>query len=220
MERKELEDLVARGEGQQLEFKKRTPEPRRLAKEVIAIANTGNGKILLGVDDSGAILGVKDSYEEEYAIREALDTWCLPPVRWNLRRVSVSKKREVLVISIPTRQTGPHYLRDEPESISGVAYVRRLDESVIASPETILLMEAEAGGDEVHFEFGEHELELMRMLDRRDRVTSREFANKVSISIDQARSILVTLVRARVLTHLITREGDYFTHRGESPDEK
>ena len=37
MERRELEDLVARGEGQQLEFKKRTPEPRRLAKEVIAL---------------------------------------------------------------------------------------------------------------------------------------------------------------------------------------
>lgn len=218
MERRELENLVARGEGQQLEFKKRTPEPKRLAKEVIALANSGSGKILLGVDDSGAILGVKDSYEEEYAIREALEAWCFPPVRWNLRRVSVSRKREVLVISIPTRRNGPHYLRNDPASSEGVVYIRFRDESIEASPEAVMLMEAETRFEDVHFEFGKHELELMRVLDERGSVTCRSFAKRVNISIERARTVLVTMVRARVLKHSITRQEDRFTHRGDNSD--
>lgn len=216
MNRRQLNSLVAEGEGRRLEFKMRTPQPRRLAKEVIAFANSGSGKILLGVDDAGSILGVKDSYEEEYAIRVALDTWCIPPVRWNLRRIQISRKREVLVISVPSRRNGPHYLRRSPGDLRGAAYVRFEDESIEASADAVLLMEEEASDREVRFEFGELEMELMRMLEQSGRVTSGEYAQHVHISIDRARIILVTLVRARILFLNTARRGDYFTQQTEN----
>ena len=40
---RQLSHWIARGEGQYLEFKKRVPAPERIAKEVIAFANTGGG---------------------------------------------------------------------------------------------------------------------------------------------------------------------------------
>lgn len=61
-----LRRLVARGEGQTIEFKRRVPSPDRLAKEVIAFANSSGGQLLLGVTDDGRIVGVKDSEEEEF----------------------------------------------------------------------------------------------------------------------------------------------------------
>ena len=51
MTHRQLERLVAVGEGQHLEFKRQVPRPQRLAKEVIAFANSGGGHLLLGVDD-------------------------------------------------------------------------------------------------------------------------------------------------------------------------
>ena len=54
---RELSQLVTLGEGQHLEFKKRVPAPERITKEVIAFANTGGGRLLLGIDDDGTVLG-------------------------------------------------------------------------------------------------------------------------------------------------------------------
>ena len=51
----ELNQLASLGEGPSLEFKRKVPRPERIAKEVIAFANTRGGRLLLGVDDDGTI---------------------------------------------------------------------------------------------------------------------------------------------------------------------
>jgi predicted HTH transcriptional regulator len=211
MDRRKLEEMVARGEGTQLEFKKRTPEPRRLAKEVVALANSSGGVILLGVDDNGAILGVKDSTEEEYAVQAALEMWCVPAVRWYLRRVPVSRKREALVLTVPSSKIGPHYVRSSVADESGTAYVRLNDESIEASPEALLLLIEETEARDVVFEFGDLEIELMRYLEALGSVTSDYFAKQVGIVRDRAIRILVTLTRARILRHHVAKQGDFFT---------
>ncbi|MEW6397728.1 MAG: ATP-binding protein, partial [Bacillota bacterium] len=52
-----LRSLVARGEGEQLEFKRGTAEFSDLAEEVVCLANHRGGWVLLGVDDRGRITG-------------------------------------------------------------------------------------------------------------------------------------------------------------------
>ena len=59
----EVRRYVANGEGQYVEFKLRVPEPSRFAKEVVAFANSNGGRVFIGVDDDGTIVGVKDSAE-------------------------------------------------------------------------------------------------------------------------------------------------------------
>ena len=171
----DLRRLVALGEGPHLEFKHRVPRPDRIAKEVIALANSGGGKVLLGVGDDGALVGLKDTEEELFALRDALDTFCEPPVRLRIEGVRVSRRREVLAIDVPASADKPHFLvAGEGGKGPRKAYVRVGHESVEASREAVALMKAERRPRDVRFTFGEKEQQLMKYLERYERITVRE----------------------------------------------
>ena len=55
----ELELLLGKGEGATLEFKESLPGS--FARELVALANSEGGIILLGVRDNGTVKGIDDS---------------------------------------------------------------------------------------------------------------------------------------------------------------
>lgn len=58
MTRTELLELIKNGENSGVEFKRDTIENRALAKELVAFANLQGGRVLLGVDDDGSVVGI------------------------------------------------------------------------------------------------------------------------------------------------------------------
>ena len=52
--RHELYDLIDSGEGPDVEFKRQFSSPEKIAKEIIAFANTRGGYLLFGVDDDNS----------------------------------------------------------------------------------------------------------------------------------------------------------------------
>ena len=58
---KKLNRLINQGENSSVEFKSQEVHPDSMAKEIVALANTQGGTILLGVDNSGRIAGLDDS---------------------------------------------------------------------------------------------------------------------------------------------------------------
>ena len=74
----DLNILIQQGEGTTLEFKENLSSS--FAREIVALANTVGGKILLGVRDDGAVVGVKDSNELRARIQDIARN-CDPPVR-------------------------------------------------------------------------------------------------------------------------------------------
>lgn len=206
----EIKHLVSRGEGRHLEFKRRVPEPERLAKEVVAFANSGGGHLLIGVGDDGKIVGVRDSEEEEFSLQQALGMNCRPTIRWTSERVPVTAKRDVIMVTVPDSPRKPHYIVTNVEDGTGPAYVRIEDMSVEASPESVALMRSEHSGDGVRFEFGEKELLLMRYLEQYGRVTVDGFAQIADLRRDEAGHLLVTLTRAGVLDQHREARGDFY----------
>lgn len=206
----ELKRLVARGEGRHLEFKRRVPKPERIAKEVVAFANSGGGHLLLGVDDDGTVVGVRDSEEEEFSLRRALGMNCRPTVKWRSERIPITSKRDVIIVTVPDSPRKPHFIVINVEDGSGPAYVRIDDMSVEASPESVSLMRNEHSGDGVRFEFGETELLLMRYLEQYGRVTVDGFAQIADLDRDDAGKLLVTLTRAGVLDQHREARGDFY----------
>ena len=101
MNARDLSRLAAMGEGLTLEFKRKVPRAARLAKEVIALANTAGGYVLIGVDDDGTVMGVRDSFEEQYALAEAVNSHISPAVELEIERVEVARRREALVVRVP-----------------------------------------------------------------------------------------------------------------------
>ena len=210
MNLEELTRLVNVGEGLTLEFKTRVPKPERIAKEVIAFANTIGGRLLIGVDDDGTIKGVRDSEEEEYALDEALKMHCDPPIPHSIERVPISKKRNVLLVQISESTLKPHFLIGNGNG-QKTAYIRVDEMSVEASKEHVRLMKAGHKQENVTFEFGDKEQVLMRYLENYGRITVAQFANLVNIPKRRASHTLVLLTKANVLQLHPDPQNDYFT---------
>jgi predicted HTH transcriptional regulator len=212
----DVKRLAAMGEGKYLEFKNRVPKAERIAREVIALANTDGGKVLVGVDDDGTVLGVKDAQEEFYALQTALDDRILPPVDLGFEPVRISRTREVLVVHVPASGDRPHVLRPDRRPDGSLpkqrAFVRVDDQSVEASREAVALMKAERRDEAVTFTFGDAERKLLQYLERHERITVREYARINKLPPWKASKVLVTLARAGIVA-LHPREGgdDYFT---------
>ncbi len=198
------------GEGQHIEFKLRVPDGARLAKEITAFANSSGGQLLLGVDDDGEVVGVRDPMEEIFALKKVMEAHCTPPVTLILRRVRVSRKREVIVIGVPPSEDRPHLVVDPDEPPKRTAYVRVRDMSIEASREAVRLMRTRDNSD-TRFEFGEKELLLMRHLDKYHRVTVEQFAQLAGVPKKQSSQTLVILTRAQILTIHYDPAEDYFT---------
>ena len=212
----DLKRLAAMGEGAHLEFKNRVPRPERIAREVIALANTDGGKVLVGVDDDGSVVGLKDAGEEFYALQQALHERILPEVDLRFETVRVSRTREVLVVHVPASPDRPHVLlpdrRPDGTLPKRRAFVRVADQSVEASREAVQIMKAEGRGEGASFTFGDAERKLLEYLERHERITVREYARMTKAPPWRASKTLVALARAGIVA-LHPRPGgdDYFT---------
>ncbi len=212
MNLQELTRLVSLGEGASLEFKRKVPRPERIVKEIVAFANTHGGRVLLGVDDDGTIVGVRDAEEEEFSLYQALEAHCEPPVNVTVERISVQPRREVILVTVPASAAKPHFVRNEPDAPGRkAAYVRVKDMSVEASREAVRLMRSEKQPADVRFELGDKELLLLRYLDSYGRITVDQFATLADIPRSRASQTMVLLAKASVLQLHTEGKGDYFT---------
>lgn len=66
-----INEIIQQGENSAVEFKTADVRPESLAKEMVAFANHLGGRILLGVDDGGAVVGVNKPCVEEWVMNIA-----------------------------------------------------------------------------------------------------------------------------------------------------
>ncbi|CAN2050318.1 Transcriptional regulator [Candidatus Magnetomoraceae bacterium gMMP-13] len=68
MKKNELLEIILNGESSTIEFKTEDVHPSSLAEEIVAFANFEGGLILIGVDDSGEIIGCSRKDIEEFVV--------------------------------------------------------------------------------------------------------------------------------------------------------
>jgi predicted HTH transcriptional regulator len=137
MELKELYDLVRKGEGGTLEFKRKVAHPEKIVREAVAFANTQGGDLLIGVDDNGSIPGVKYAEEEIYVLNKALDALCKPRLKYSYQIIPLdeNEQRAVVHYKIEESKKKLHYALPDEQKAIGKAYVRAADKSIQASQE-------------------------------------------------------------------------------------
>ena len=209
----ELKALISEGENFKIEFKRRFSSVEKIAKELIAFANTKGGMILFGVDDDGTIYGVESEKSESDLIYEAAHDFCEPPIEPIVQVIELNRK-DIVVAIVEESRTKPHRLQDYKDIVSSGAkvYIRVNDKSVIASREVVKILESESPDSEpLSIIIGENERRLFKYLEDNQRVTVKEFAKLVNISERRAGRVLVNLVRAGVIRIHTEEKFEYFT---------
>ena len=216
--RHELYDLIDSGEGPDVEFKRQFSSPEKIAKEIIAFANTRGGYLLFGVDDDGTVVGVRSEKSELEEIEHAARWMTDPPVEIVTENVHAGYGKDIVLVRVPESRVKPHTLVDydagghRAKDQTRTGFVRYEDKSVQASRESMNVMRGQSPDSApLKIFVGYNEKALFAYLDMRGKITVEEFADLVNISRRRASKILVNLVRAgTVLIHSFEKT-EFFT---------
>lgn len=193
-----IKRLVRKGEGQFLEFKRKANNLDKLMKELVAFANSGGGKLLIGVSDSGEVSGLKDSVDDEYVIRKMLSEATIPRIPLKIEHVKVTESKSMLMLEVFDSRKKPHFYR---ESIGkkGLAYIRIKDECVEASVEMSRYMLMKRKSKDSLIKIKETERRILKELARREGQTLDELISSCQLKRKRISESVVRLAVADVL---------------------
>jgi len=213
MNRRHLLELIEEGENIQCEFKRYFTTPEKIAREMIAFANTKGGYVIFGVDDDKEIVGVDSEKSESEMIKDAAENYCELPLKYSIDFIEVNGK-EVVVASIPESDNKPHRLQDyqnEFDINKAVVIVRVNDKSVQASKEMVRILRANSADLALKkYQIGQTEKMVFEYLAKYERISVKELSNLVNISERRASRTLVKMVRANLLLIHTKDNGDEF----------
>jgi predicted HTH transcriptional regulator len=215
MKRRNLIDLIEEGENSICEFKRKFSSPEKIAKEMIAFANTKGGYILFGIDDNRSIYGVESEKTETELIKDAAVNYCEPPLEINIEYRELYGK-DIVVVEIPESQNKPHRIQDYEKNFDinkAVVMIRVADKSIQASKEMIRIMRAQSNHLQLKkYTLGPNERTVFEYLHKNEKISVKELSNLINISERRASRTLVKLVRANLLAiHTKDNGEEYFT---------
>ncbi|MEX2513026.1 MAG: ATP-binding protein [Cyclobacteriaceae bacterium] len=122
-------------EGLHLDFKHGLTSQKKIAKTLLAFANTEGGEIIVGVSDERKFIGI-DPQEEMFMVFEAIRNYCQPTINVKFEVFEFNPLEEeigqnekyLLIVNVPKSETSPHLFvfKDDPP----IYYKRLADRSL------------------------------------------------------------------------------------------
>lgn len=201
--------LISQGEGLTLDFKHSITDSRKIARSLVAFANTAGGTLLIGVKDNGNIAGVNTD-EEYYMVEAASQLYCKPEVPFEVVKWEINGKT-VLEVKVKPSKHKPHKAPDKSGNYK--AYIRVNDENVVASPIQLKIWKAERSRKPINIVFGLAENTLIDYLKLHKTITISHFSRLGFISISEAERILVDLTAMGLIEYSNLNNEDHFSLR-------
>ena len=202
MTRKQLIKLIEDGENLTVEFKQRFSSEEKIAKEMIAFANTKGGIIIFGVEDDGRICGVLSEKGEAELIKTSAEKFCEPAVKYTIEFLNIGND-ELVIVSIPESINKPHRIQDFQKRIdlnTAQVYVRVNDKSVLASKEMIKILQSKANDTSlINYTISKNEKTAFELLGKFETITVKQLAERANLSNRRASRTLINMVRANLL---------------------
>lgn len=199
--------MIQEGEHEHQDFKFEISDTYKIAKTLSAFANTGGGRLLIGVKDNGRIAGVR-SQEEAYMIEAAAQRCCVGQVDYTLRDVIVDGKT-VLVADIGESKVKPVLALDNSQG--QWAYVRVKDENILASPVHLALWKQQNDPDGQLTAISEGEQALIRQIaGAPEGLTLNQACHLSTLSRRRLISLMARLVRYQMVSIRHTERGFVF----------
>jgi predicted HTH transcriptional regulator len=215
MKYRDLKELIEEGENIQCEFKRKFSTQEKIAREMIAFANTKGGYVLFGVDDDKKIFGVESEKETAELVKDTASNYCEPPLAYSIEFKEFDGK-EIVIVSVPESDNKPHRLQDylnELDINKAVVTIRVNDKSVQASKEMVRILRAQTNKSALkNYVIGVNEKTVFEYLGKKERISVEELSSLVNISERRASRTLVKMVRANLLMiHTKDNGKEFFT---------
>jgi len=140
MDREKITDWIRNGENSGMEFKRDDIRPEQLAKEIVAFLNFKGGRVLLGVDDDGSVIGITRSGLEQWVMN--ICTHLIHPRIIPYYEECRIDDRKIAIITADMGISKPYVLRHaERESV----YIRVGSTSRLATREEQMRLFQEGG---------------------------------------------------------------------------
>lgn len=187
--------LIRQGEHQQQDFKYCISDSKKIARSLVAFANTDGGRLLIGVKDNGRIAGVRTD-EEYYMVESAAKMYSKPPVRFTTRQHTVEGKTVLEVIVEPSGEK-PHYARDEDGK--WWAYFRKDDENRLANKVMIEVWKRQKSSDGILISYSDAEKILIDYLENNQKISVGKYARIAHLSYKRAEQIIIDFRSLNIL---------------------
>jgi len=204
----EIHKIARQGEGLKVEFKKKAAFPEKIVREIIALANTEGGYLLIGVDDDGTVSGQRFIEEEVFVMDKAIGQHIQPKLEYQVEIFKLTPKKGVAVFIIPKSPERPHFLMEEDRR---KAFVRVKDRSIQASKEMWEVLKRGKNPQDIVFTYRDKEDILMKFLGENGKITLKEFQFMAKLPRFLASKTLVRLVLANVIKIVPQENEDFFT---------
>ena len=155
---KYIQKLIDEGEHQMLDFKFEISDSKKIARTIVAFANTDGGRLLIGVKDNGNISGIK-SEEEKHMIQTASEIYCRPTVEYKAQEWVINGKT-VLEIIIPKSKYHKHRAPDHNNIYK--VYIRVKDQNIIADNILLKIWKYQNNRQNIKVSFTDAEMFLLK----------------------------------------------------------
>lgn len=190
-----LQKLILEGEHQQQDFKYCISDSRKIAKSLVAFANTDGGRLLIGVKDNGNIAGVR-SEEEYYMVESAAKIFSKPPIDFDTRQHFIENKT-VLEVIIESSSNKPHFAKNDQGK--WLAYFRKDDENKLANKVMIEVWKKQKRSQGIFLSYSETERFLLDYLEKNGSISQSAFSRKAQITYREAERVLSDFITLGIL---------------------
>lgn len=195
-----ISKLISQGEHQQLDFKFEISDSRKIARSLVAFANSMGGKLLIGVKDNGAIAGIR-SDEEKYMVEAAADMFCKPKIQFKSKEWQIEGKT-VLEITVPPSEKDICYAKNE--NGKWLAYHRVDDQTLLVNSTLLKVWKAKKSNKGVKIKYSKTEQVLLSFLKENEFITLTKFSKIARIPRFKAESVLVDFVILEIIDIVFT----------------
>lgn len=190
-----LYKMIREGEHQGQDFKFCINDSKKIARSLVAFANTDGGRLLIGVKDNGRIAGVR-SDEEYYMVEAAAKIYSKPPILFRTRQHTADGKT-VLEITIDPSNEKPHFAKDD--NGKWLAYFRKNDENKLANKVMLEVWKKKNRQKGILIHYSENEKCLLDWLEKNKSVSVSRFARLAHISFFKAEQIIIDFIVLGIL---------------------
>lgn len=201
----ELTELIGHGEGLHLDFKFRIDDQRKIARTLVAFANTDGGTLLIGVKDNGKLSGV-DPVEEYYMIEGAAENYCLPNVKFD-RKVWQEDKYLILQIDVPFSSRRHKAMNEEGKYIT---YYRIEDNTVAGNKILNKVWFYKVHGLQRPGKFNESTTALLRSFQDNQSLSLSQLYRSVAIRKSEIDDILPALIHWEIVGYTMKDDRIYY----------